>query len=97
MLAGGGSTQSRLRSGAALHRAFPSVLPGGGGGGGGGAAHSAQSSGSCALDCYFHEADQTYYVADVLTWNVSAIAAVRLLLIAATPPLVYFEIGRAHV
>ncbi|XP_028229430.1 snurportin-1-like isoform X2 [Glycine soja] len=54
-----GTTISRLRNGAVLHR-FPSGLPSG--------ARKRDPSYSI-LDCIFHEADQTYYVIDMVCWR----------------------------
>lgn len=58
-----GFTVSRLRNGSLLHR-FPSALPNG--------ARTNNNSRSgqsyCILDCIFHEADQTYYVIDMVCW-----------------------------
>ncbi|KAH1255110.1 Snurportin-1 [Glycine max] len=54
-----GATISRLRNGAVLHR-FPSGLPSG--------ARKKDPSYSI-LDCIFHEADQTYYVIDMVCWR----------------------------
>ncbi|KAL8154142.1 hypothetical protein V2J09_011902 [Rumex salicifolius] len=59
-----GTTLSRLRNGSVLHL-FPSALPNG--------ARTRGNSGSgqsyCILDCIFHEADQTYYVTDMVCWR----------------------------
>eukprot|EP00270_Netrium_digitus_P000033 TRINITY_DN10038_c0_g1_i1.p1 TRINITY_DN10038_c0_g1~~TRINITY_DN10038_c0_g1_i1.p1 ORF type:complete len:505 (-),score=118.78 TRINITY_DN10038_c0_g1_i1:50-1564(-) len=59
-----GMTISRLRNGRVLHR-FPSFLPNG--------ARTrdvaAASHVYCILDCVFHEADQTYYVIDLMSWR----------------------------
>ncbi|XP_059444969.1 uncharacterized protein LOC132176706 [Corylus avellana] len=59
-----GTTVSRLRNGSMLHR-FPSALPNG--------ARTRDASGSAQsytiLDCIFHEADQTYYVIDMVCWR----------------------------
>lgn len=58
-----GFTVSRLRNGSLLHR-FPSALPNGA------RANNSTRSGQsyCILDCIFHEADQTYYVIDMVCW-----------------------------
>jgi hypothetical protein len=50
-----GRTAARLRSGVLLER-FESALPGGGRG-------SAPGDAFCILDCVYHAADRTYYVA----------------------------------
>ncbi|GLU18529.1 hypothetical protein SLE2022_348250 [Rubroshorea leprosula] len=59
-----GTTVSRQRNGSILHH-FPSALPAG--------ARTRNASGTgqsyCILDCIFHEADQTYYVIDMVCWN----------------------------
>ncbi|CAN6914513.1 hypothetical protein HID58_078149 [Brassica napus] len=59
-----GVTVSRLRNGSVLHH-FPSALPGG--------ARKKGVSGPAQsysiLDCIFHEADQTYYVIDMVCWR----------------------------
>nr|AQY17497.1 snurportin-1 [Liriodendron chinense] len=59
-----GMTVSRLRNGSILHH-FPSALPSG--------ARTKDISGPahsfCILDCIFHEADQTYYVIDMVCWR----------------------------
>ncbi|XP_018482301.2 LOW QUALITY PROTEIN: uncharacterized protein LOC108853383 [Raphanus sativus] len=59
-----GTTVSRLRNGSVLHL-FPSALPGG--------ARKKGVSGPAQsysiLDCIFHEADQTYYVIDMVCWR----------------------------
>ncbi|KAL1556417.1 snurportin-1-like [Salvia divinorum] len=58
-----GVTVSRLRNGGLLHR-FPSALPNGA------RSNNSNRSGQsyCILDCIFHEADQTYYVIDMVCW-----------------------------
>ncbi|XP_078170278.1 snurportin-1 protein [Carex rostrata] len=59
-----GTTVSRLRNGSILHR-FPSSLPNG--------ARTKDVSGPSSsysiLDCIFHEADETYYVIDMVCWR----------------------------
>lgn len=59
-----GTTVSRLRNGRILH-CFPSALPNG--------ARTKSVSGPgqmfCILDCIFHEADQSYYVIDMICWR----------------------------
>ncbi|GAB2221355.1 hypothetical protein Droror1_Dr00012530 [Drosera rotundifolia] len=59
-----GTTVSRLRNGSVLHH-FPSALPNG--------ARTRDNGGSsqsyCVLDCIYHEADQTYYVIDMVCWR----------------------------
>jgi snurportin-1 len=53
---------SRLKSGA-VHHIFPSALPNG----------SSKTRRPphifCMFDTVFHEADETYYIVDVLAWN----------------------------
>lgn len=61
-----GATVSRLRNGSILHR-FPSALPGGARTRTRDASGAAQSY--SILDCIFHEADQTYYVIDMVCWR----------------------------
>lgn len=64
VVASNGTTISRQRNGSVLHH-FPSALPNG--------ARTRDASGSgqsySILDCIFHEADQTYYVIDMLCWK----------------------------
>jgi len=56
----GGRTISRKKNGAVM-KTFDSLLPSGCGGRGHGE--------STILECVFHEADQTYYVLDILQWK----------------------------
>lgn len=58
----GGVTRAQGRSGKA--RSFPSALPGGSRAGG--------RAGECQLDCIFSEAEQRYYVVDLLLWKGQA-------------------------
>ncbi|EFJ17988.1 hypothetical protein SELMODRAFT_444654 [Selaginella moellendorffii] len=60
-----GTTVSRLRNGRVLH-SFPSALPSGA------KVSSGPIQGSSSftiLDCIFHEADETYYVLDIMCWR----------------------------
>ncbi|GMN56629.1 hypothetical protein TIFTF001_025737 [Ficus carica] len=63
-LRGADARKCRQRNGSVLHH-FPSALPNG--------ARTRDASGSgqsySILDCIFHEADQTYYVIDMLCWK----------------------------
>ncbi|CAN0853534.1 Cellulose synthase A catalytic subunit 8 [UDP-forming] [Linum grandiflorum] len=64
VVASNGATVSRERNGSILHH-FPSALPNG--------AKTRQPSGPAhsysILDCIFHEADQTYYVIDMVCYG----------------------------
>ncbi|CAN1129893.1 SNUPN [Linum perenne] len=64
VVASNGTTVSRERNGSILHN-FPSALPNG--------AKTRQPSGPAhsysILDCIFHEADQTYYVIDMVCYG----------------------------
>jgi hypothetical protein len=53
---------TRMKSGE-LHRIFPSALPNG--------SHKTRRPGHifCIFDTVFHEADETFYILDFLTWN----------------------------
>eukprot|EP00850_Spirogloea_muscicola_P012292 SM000079S22410 [mRNA] locus=s79:78003:79786:- [translate_table: standard] len=64
VVASHGTTVSRLRSGHVLHR-FPSALPNGARARG----VAAPAHVFCILDAVFHEADQTYYVLDMMSWR----------------------------
>ncbi|CAO2207680.1 unnamed protein product [Urochloa humidicola] len=58
-----GITISRVRNGSILHR-FPSALPNGSK-----RDISGPASSYSILDCIFHEADQTYYIIDMICWR----------------------------
>lgn len=62
MVASGGATVTRLATGDILHR-FPSALPNGS------ARSKGPKDGWTLLDCVYHEANQTYFVLDLLCWR----------------------------